>query len=208
MKDFSVGLSLVDYIPVIFFLVASVIIQRGLYNKMSKGAFALYATGTIDIVVAGTLKATYKLIYALGICDFEALNNIFFPLQSIGFLFAGIAVIAMLTHKQGEELKLHSVAPAVFSGTFLFVGIMVAGLAAMDYGLARIAVKCKKPGVIALIVLSFICSLAMGYLSSRDFTQAAMNWICEGINIVGQGSLMAAAIVLKKNGLEEMRLSK
>ena len=40
MKDFSVTMALVDYIPVIFFAVAAVILMRDLYNKMSKGAFA------------------------------------------------------------------------------------------------------------------------------------------------------------------------
>ncbi|NLC79285.1 MAG: hypothetical protein GX683_06135 [Ruminococcaceae bacterium] len=37
MKDFSVGMALVDYIPVMFFAVAAVILQRDFYNKMSEG---------------------------------------------------------------------------------------------------------------------------------------------------------------------------
>ena len=40
MNDFSVSMALVDYIPVIVFAVATIILQRDLYNKMSKGAFA------------------------------------------------------------------------------------------------------------------------------------------------------------------------
>ena len=79
MKDFSVSMALVDYIPVLFFAIASVILMRDLYNKMSKGAFALFAAGTIDITCAGALKATYKLLYATGACDFEALSDMFFP---------------------------------------------------------------------------------------------------------------------------------
>ena len=49
MKDFSVAMALVDYIPVIFFGAASVILMRDLYNKMSKGAFALFSAGAINI---------------------------------------------------------------------------------------------------------------------------------------------------------------
>lgn len=56
MKDFSVSMALVDYIPVIFFAVASVILMRDLYNKMSKGAFALFAAGTINVTAAGYLS--------------------------------------------------------------------------------------------------------------------------------------------------------
>ena len=96
MKDFSIAMAIVDYIPVLFFLCAVIVLQRDLYNKMSKGAFALFAAGTINVFVAGALKATYKLLYAANICDFEPLNAMFFPVQSIGFLLAGIAMIAML----------------------------------------------------------------------------------------------------------------
>ena len=39
----------------------------------------------------------------------------------------------------------------------------------------------------------FVLMLGMGYLSSRDFTQASMNWIAEGVNLVGQGIFLLAA---------------
>ena len=207
MKDFSVSMALVDYIPVIFFAFAAVILMRGLYNKMSKGAFALFAAGTIDITCAGALKATYKLLYAAGVCDFEALSAMFFPVQSIGFLLAGIGILAMLCHKQSKT-AVCAVAPPLFSGTFVFVGLMVAGLGIMDVVLCILAAKLKKPALIALFVLSFICSLCMGYLSSQDFAEASMNWIAEGVNVVGQGALLAGVALLHKSGLAELELRK
>ncbi len=202
--DFTIGMALVDYIPVICFAIGAVILMRDLYNKMSKGAFALFAAGTINITIAGALKATWKLLYAAGICNFEALNNMFFPTQSIGFLLAGVGILAMLVYNQ-KETKLRSV-PPVFSGTFVFVGLMVAGLGVMDTVLCIVSAKLKKPWLIALFVLSFVCSLCMGYLSSKDFTEAAMNWIAEGVNVVGQGSFLAGAYLLHKNGLAELEL--
>lgn len=205
MKDFSVTMALVDYIPVIFFAAAAVLLMRDLYNKMSKGAFALFAAGTINVTCAGALKATYKLLYALGICDFEALNDMFFPVQSIGFLLAGIGILAMLCHKQTKNAVL-AVAPPVFSGTFVFVGLMVAGLGIMDVVLCILCAKLKKPALMALFVISFVCSLCMGYLSSQDFAQASMNWIAEGVNVVGQGALLGGAVLLHKNGLGELKL--
>ncbi len=206
MKDFSVSMALVDYIPVIFFGAAAVLLMRDLYNKMSKGAFALFAAGTIDIACAGALKATYKLLYAAGVCDFEALNAMFFPVQSIGFLLAGMGMLALLCHKQSE--KALTVAPPVFTGTFVFVGLMVAGLGLMNAVLCIISAKMKKPGVAVCFVVSFICSLCMGYLSSRDFAQASMNWIAEGVNVVGQGTFLAGAVLLHKGGLAEFELKK
>lgn len=204
--EFSVSMALVDYIPVIFFAIASVILLRDLYNKMSKGAYAIFAAGVIDVTVAGALKATWKLLYAAGVCDFEALNHMFFPVQSIGFLLAGIGILAMLCHKQSDKTAALAVTPTVFKGTFVFVGLMVAGLGIMDAVLCILAAKLKKPWIIILLVISFVCSLGMGYLSSKDFAEAAMNWIAEGVNVVGQGTLLLGVYLLHKNGLTDLKL--
>ena len=53
----SVPMALVDFIPVFLFGVSAVILQRGLYDKMSKGAFALLSAGTIMVFCAGLMKA-------------------------------------------------------------------------------------------------------------------------------------------------------
>ena len=198
-------MALVDFIPVLFFAIAAVILQRDLYNKMSKGAFALFAAGTINVTCAGALKAIWKLLYALGVCDFEALNAMFFPVQSIGFLLAGIGILAMLTHKQSKSAAF-AVVPPVFSGTFVFVGLMVAGLGIMDATLCILAGKLKKPALIAIFILSFVCSLCMGYLSSHNFAEASMNWIAEGVNVVGQGTLLLGVCLLHKNGLADYKI--
>ena len=205
MKDFTIPMALVDFIPVVLFAIAMIILQRDMYNKMSKSAFALFATGTINVTCAGALKATYKLLYAAQVCDFEALNAMFFPVQSIGFLLAGIGIILTLTRKQTATL---AVAPTVFSGTFVFVALMVAGLGFMDVGLCIIAFKMNKQrlGTILAFAFSFVCSLCMGYLSSQNFAQASMNWIAEGVNVVGQGLFFLGTYLLHKNGLAEFQL--
>ncbi|MBQ9802857.1 MAG: hypothetical protein IJW51_07315 [Clostridia bacterium] len=203
--DFTISMALVDYVPVIFFGLAAVILMRDLYDKMSKGAFALFAAGVIDITLAGALKATYKLFYAAGTCDFQALNHMFFPVQSIGFLLAGVGILAMICHKQSEKTAVLAVVPPVFQGTFVFVGMMVAGLGLIDTVLCILAVKMKKSWLIALFAVSFVCSFCMGYLSSKDFAEAAMNWIAEGVNVVGQGAFLAGTVMLHKNGLADLK---
>ena len=205
--EFSVPMALVDFVPVALFAAAAVILQRDLYRRMSKGAFALFAAGTINVIAAGALKALYKLLYALNICDFQALNHMFFPVQSIGFLLAGLGVVAMLTHRQSEERLSAVAAPAVFSGTFVFVALMILGLGAMDGGLIVLAKKLRKPGAIVLLALSFVLCLGMGYLSSKDFGKSSMNWIAEGVNMLGQLFLLLAVIILHKAGLKEAKES-
>ena len=207
MNDFTVAMALVDYVPVLLFAAAAILLQRDLYHKMSKGAFALFAAGTVNIFCAGFLKATWKLLYAAGICDFRALDEMFFPVQSIGFLLAGLGIVAMGCFRQKEErVYTAAAAPAVFSGTFLFVGLMVAGLACMNAGLSYIAVKMRKPGAVVCFVVTFVCCMGMGYLSSQDFAQASMNWIAEGVNVVGQSALLLGTLLLHKAGLAQWAL--
>lgn len=200
--DFTVPMALVDYIPVVFFALASFILMNDLYGRMSKWGFALLASGVAFVAIAGALKATWKLLYASGVCDFAPLNAMFFPVQSIGFLLAGAGMLTLVC-KNRKNTALFAVVPPVFKGTFVFVGLMVAGLGLMDSVLCIIAAKMKKPWLILVFVLSFVCSLGMGYLASKDFAEAAMNWIAEGVNVVGQGSLLVGVYLLHKNGLSE-----
>lgn len=196
----SVPMAIVDYIPVLFFILSAVVIQRTLYDKMSKGAFALLSAGTIMVITAGLMKATWKLLYALGVCDFERLNQAFFPMQAIGFLLAGITVCALLffRQKKAETTLAAAGAPAVFSGTMVFVAMMVLGSLGYCGGLALYAKRQNKKTAPILFLAAFVCLLAMGYLSSRDFEKPAMNWIAEGVNLVGQFILLVGAIILAK----------
>ena len=194
----TVPMAIVDYVPVLFFIISAVVIQRGLYGIMSKGAFALLSGGTIMVIAAGLMKATWKLLYALGTCDFERLNQSFFPMQSVGFLLAGIAVCALLFFPQKKEALAAAGAPAVFSGTMIFVALMVLGCLGYCGGLALYAKRQKKGKAAILFLAAFVFMLMMGYLSSRDFAKASMNWIAEGVNVVGQLILLTAAKMLFK----------
>jgi len=200
MYNFSIPMALVDYIPVIFFGVTMVLLQRDLYNKMFKGAYALFAAGTINVFLAGFLKATWKLLYAAGICDFTALEEMFLPVNSIGLLMVGLSLIGMMCWKRKDAVML-SAAPAVFSGSFVFIMMMVVGLGGMCTVMSILAVKMKKKGAIILFVLSFVAAMGMGYMSSQDSTLAWVNWVEQSINCVSQFCLMCGTLVLHKADL-------
>ena len=197
-----------DLVPVVLFLISAIRYQRDLYNKMSKGSFCLFAAGTIFVVVAGIFKAIYKILFYLNICDFASLNNCFFPMQTTGFVLAGSGILAMLVHPQGEN-KVYSflslpllilAAPALYSGTMIFVVLMVLGVFVMDGCLIYIAIKKKVYAAIALLVVTLICTLGMGYLSTKPDLS---DWIKEIVNTIGQASFLISSIVLRKKGLSE-----
>ena len=200
MYEFSVPMALADYVPVILFAVAAVLMQRDYYNKMPKYAFACLAAGCVNAFLAGFLKATWKLLYAMGVCDFQVLNMMFLPVQSIGLLLTGFGLVLMLCAKKQVML---AAAPPVFTGTFVFIAMMVLGLGAMCAALSVVAVKMKKKGLIVVFVLTFLCYMAMGYLASREGNSAAMNWVEQGVNTLGQILLLAGVATLHKAGARE-----
>ena len=197
MHDFSVGMALFDYIPVLFFAIGAIILIGDLYNKMSKLVFTIFASGVVNVMLAGFFKATWKLLVASGIDGFDKLDAMFFPLQTVGFLFAGVAIVMMLAGKKKAHLAMEPL-------TLICIIGMVGGLACLDSGLCVLAKKLKKPVAIAIFAVSFVCCLGMGYLSSKDFTEASMNWIAEFVNFFGQGLFLLGAWMLHKAGLKEL----
>ena len=196
----TVPMALTDFLPVGLFIASAVLLMRDLYNKMSKGAFALFAAGTLMVVMAGAYKALWKLLYALNVCDFVALNKVFFPMQTTGFVLAAVALVALLAAKQGD-LTYAAAAPAVYESSMIFVALTVLGTLGICASLCVMSKRLKRPLGIVLFAVAFVFMLAMGYLSSRDFTQASMNWIAQGANILAQGTLLMGVWTLHKAGL-------
>ena len=201
MYNFTVPMALMDYVPVIFFGLTAVILLRDLYNKMFKGAYALLAAGAVNVFLAGFCKATWKLLYAANICNFVALEEMFMPVNSLGLLFVGLSLIGMLIWKRKSVML--SAAPVVFASSMPFIMLMVLGLGGLCAGLSILAAKMKKGWVMILFILSFVCAMAMGYMSSQDSTLSWVNWAEQSINTVSQLCLMLGVIALHKAGLKE-----
>ena len=201
MYNFTVPMALMDFLPVIFFGITSVLLLRDLYNKMFKGAYALLAAGSINVFTAGFFKATWKLLYAAGICDFKALEEMFMPVNSLGLLLVGLSLIGMLIWKRKGAML--SVAPVAFTSSLPFIIMMVVGLGGMCAALSILAAKMKKGLTMILFIASFVCAMAMGYMSSKDSTLSWVNWAEQSINTVSQLCLMLGVIALHKAGLKD-----
>ena len=195
MKEFSVPMAVFDYIPVFFFGAGSLILLRDLIGKMKKAAFCCFGCGVFLVTAAGFLKATYKLLYALGVGDFLWMSKRFFSNQSLGFLLAGLGLMLHVLKKDRTY---------GFLPTMALVGIMVVGLCTLDAGLCFLASKLKKRNALLCFIVSFFLCLGMGYLSSKDFDKAFMNWIAQFINVFGQGLYFTGIRILDKAGLKDI----
>lgn len=205
---YSVPMAIIDFVPVVLFLMAIIVLQKELYYKFLKWQFATFISGGSMIFIAGLYKAIYKLLYAAGVCDFERLNLIFFPLQATGFLIIGFAIMTFLFVREKDSrmnCSTVALAPAVFSGTIIFVVGMILGVMALCGALAAISARMKRFGTMVIFIISFIFMLTMGYLSTKTFDNELINWVAQGVNITGQGLFLVGALRLKKAGLRDFK---
>jgi len=186
----TVPMALMDFVPVLLFGAAWVILYRDLKNKLDLCAGVLLPLGAAVVFLAGFFKALWKLQNALGVTPVELFNKSFFPSQSVGFVLLAVGMLALMYGKRKSARSL----------TMVWVMLTVLGNMGMSAGLVYVARKVKK-AAIPLFIVAFVFSMMMGYLSSRDFAQASMHWIAQSVNTVGQALLFIGALLLRKAGL-------
>lgn len=86
MEGFTLGLALVDAIPVLSFGLSMVIIA-------SRFDSPLFMVGAALSVLAGCCKVAWKLVLGIGKKDLKWLNKPFVPMQATGFLLMLISFV-------------------------------------------------------------------------------------------------------------------
>lgn len=186
-------MAIMDYIPVILFLLATGIIARDLKGRISSLSWWIFVIGITLVTCAGFLKATYKLLYSIGVGDFLWMSDQLFANQASGLLLAGIGLTLGVTKPQNKLFT--------FIPTMALVGFMIIGICGMDASLCYLAAKMKQKKAMIFIIISFFLAIMMGYLSSRDFTTAYMNWVAQSINLISQLLLYLGCRKLDRAGL-------
>ena len=86
MEGFTLGLALVDAIPVLSFGISMIIIA-------SRFDSPLFMIGAALSVLAGCCKVAWKLILGIWKKDLRWLNKPFVPMQATGFLFMLVSFV-------------------------------------------------------------------------------------------------------------------
>lgn len=188
----TVPMAFMDFVPVLLFGAAWVILYRDLKNKLDLCAGLLLPLGAVAVFAAGFFKAVWKLQSALGAAPVALFNKAFFPTQSVGFLLLGIGMLAFMFAKRKSTVR--SLTPVFVMGNVL-------GALGMLSGLVWVAKRMKVKPAIPLFILTFVLLMMMGYLSSHDFAQASMHWVAQSVNVVGQLLFFIGALLLHKAGL-------
>ena len=188
----TVPMALMDFVPVLLFAAAWVILYKDLKNKLDLCSGVLLPLGAVMVFLAGFFKAIWKMQKALGVNAVELFNKAMFPTQSIGFILLGIGMLVFMYGKRDSTAR---------SLTMVWVMGNVLGALGMLSGLIYIARRMKVKAAIPMFIITFVLLMMMGYLSSRDFAQASMHWVAQSVNVVGEGLLLIGAVLLHKAGL-------
>lgn len=188
----TLPMALMDFLPVLLFGAAWVILYRDLRNKLDLCSGILLPLGAALVFAAGFFKAVWKLQTALGASPVELFNRAFFPGQSIGFVLLGIGMLAFMYGR--SKSTVHSL-------TMVFVMGSALGSLGMLSGLVYVARRMRVKAAIPLFILTFVLLMMMGYLSSHDFAQASLHWVAQSVNLAGEALLFVGALLLHRAGL-------
>lgn len=201
-ESVSIPMAIVDFVPVILFFIAMIIVQRDVYFTLTKWGFSCLAAGSIMVLTAGFFKALHKILLACGAPADEimSLEQCFFPIQGTGFMLVFLGLLSPVF--KTKKATTTAMAPL----TIIFLAGQILGCAGMQFMLGVFAKKLKKPLAIVLFVVAFVAMLGMGYLSSKFDGSSNMHWIAQLTNIVSNGSLLAGVVIIHKAGLKELDL--
>ena len=181
-ETYTLGLSLLDFLPNLAFLVNAYFMIRMVRLKNRALELVAMITGTSLVFLGGLLKAVWKLLYTVGLGDFQFLSEIQFILITPGFLAMLMSLV--LFARQKKETKgaiIHSIAPwkIPFIAVLTLSSLGVLGI------LAYLAYRRKAYTAAVLFVVAVTCMLGMAGMASGEQT-VARQWIEEGINSLGQ----------------------
>jgi hypothetical protein len=194
--DYTIGLALLDFVPILAFLVGAYFLVRISLLVRGKPCSRMMMAGTGLIFLGGFLKASWKLLYTLEIADITVMSELQFILLSIGFTGMLVAVIYIARgRKKGLPLE-STMAIAAWKIPFLAV-MTLTSLGAQGI-LTYVSFKKKNRLAASLFILAVLCMLGMSGMASGSEQTVAAQWIEESINSVGQISLAVGSYLLYK----------
>ncbi len=201
MDGISMAMAFVDFMPVVLFFMATLILLRDLYSRVVKGAFALMAAGSVMVFLAGFYKASWSMLYAMNICDFVALDMAFFPMQAPGFLLVFFGLISIKRKDFNYSTTALAVAPLVYDNNLIFLVLQVVGFGGILFCLSRISVFMKRRLPVALFILSFLFAMLVGLLGVKFDDSQLLHWITQLTNVLSQAFFFWGVFILHKAGL-------
>jgi hypothetical protein len=181
-QTFTLGLSLFDFVPNLAFVINAYFLVRLIRLKNRPFQFVAMITGSSLVVLGGTLKAVWKLLYTVDVGDFQLMSELQFILLAPGFLLMLVSLVffaGKMRENKGDALN--TIAPWKIP---LLAIMTVSSLGVLGI-LGYLAIRRKIYWAGILFVVAIICMLGMAGLAGEEQT-VTRQWIEEGINSLGQ----------------------
>ena len=192
--EYTLGLALLDFVPIFAFLTGAYFLVRIAREQRGTACGRMMLAGTILIFTGGFLKASWKLIYTLGIADITLMSEAQFVLLAIGFTGMLVA-LSYLARSFNQDGKLGS-AMLISTWKIPFLTVMTLCSLGAHGLLAYISIKKKVPLAAGLFILAIVCMLAMSGMASSLEQTVANQWLEEGVNSLGQISFAVGSYLL------------
>lgn len=193
----SLPLALLDFLPVICFMIGGWYLSRTAVQLFSHHARNAALIGTALVVMGGAFRAATKLASAVGLGNLNQLGDIHFILQAPGFLILLVSAVSIL-RAAGRPVPKSNPLLALAVWKIPLIILMALAGTALHGILASIALGRKARVAAASFALALGCLLAMG-VAARGEQTIAMQWIEESINTLGQLGFALGSFLLYKN---------
>jgi hypothetical protein len=191
-ENYSLALSLLDFVPNLAFLAGAVLLV--LWARRTNGQLGaiLMVAGSALVFVGGTTKAIWKLIVTIGGGDIVWLGELQFMLLAPGFLAMLVSASLALGH---ERKRQRAGWAAMAAWKIPLLAIMVLSSLGLHLILSTLAFRRKARVAGILYMVAVLCMLSLAGMASGE-QSIARQWIEEGVNSVGQISFAVGSYLL------------
>jgi hypothetical protein len=192
-QNYTLELALFNFIPNIAFLIGAFYLVRITSKICAKSCKWLTLIGSLLIILAGVLKATWKLIFTLGWANILWMSDIQFVLMAPGYLMIFIAMILLACNLRSQ----HESLPALLIAGWKIPFLAVMTLASLGTHVVLIYLSLKygsRLGAISFL-LGLVLLLSMGALAGGEQT-IARQWLEEWVNAFAQTGFAIGAWLL------------
>ena len=158
----------------------------------------LAIVGSLLIFLGGFLKAVWKLLFTIGVGDFQLLSESQIPLVAPGFFVLLIVVIMMARSERVEEKRADIMLTIAAWKTPVLIVMALASTGGGQVLLFYMAFRRNAKLAAAGFIMAFLCLVGMGAMVSGQ-KMLARQWIEQSINTAGQLGFMVGSILLHQN---------
>ena len=167
--EVTAGLAIYDYLPNLIWIAGSYFLINALKAELKKVPLYILIISLTLVLIAGTLKATWKLLIAIADANILILSDIQFPLMGTGFFLMFLSLLSLLLKKdEGSRKQLAVAVP--FSKIFL--PLMILGSFGSTICLIILAKRRKAVMSLTFYVIFLVTSSTMGYIGSKIVTHS------------------------------------